>query len=290
MNRPFRLPNASPIKALEDRDAVGRLPYGYFAGLQVSNDTTDGANGVAIAAGACRSSVSIVDGAPSALPRDQVDIEIPVSIVKNIASAWRPANYDAQGWSGGGSSGGRSSSTVADVTWHLFAIGGPGVQPDVLMHDSVTQSSVLAALPGGYTAYRRIGSILRESSSFVPFTQIGAHFYRTTAAFDVNATNPGTSAVLATLKVPSGIKVLADISYTLTQTGGSTTYLIISDPATTDSAASVGNANGVTGSNTAGEVLVGTNTSAQVRYRVDVSNAGTTVRISPRGWIDDVRV
>jgi len=287
MNRPFALPGSSPFKAWERRRSEGYLPRGWIDGLTLSNDTTDATNDIAIAAGSARSTVRIVDGAASTLTRDQMDLDLPVGIIKQLDVAFAPENYDPDGYSGGGRSGCRSSSSLADASWHYFLVGGGGLQTDVLAHDSATQSSVLAEMQkiGGYTAYRPIGSVVR-STSIVPFTQVGDYFSLVTKV-GANATNPGTSAVTRTLTVPTGIQVFARVAFG--GSGGSSAfYVLFSDLAETDSVPSAslfnGGAPAVAGP-AIGVDYIRTNTSGQVRSRISASGASDTLLWTTLGWI-----
>jgi hypothetical protein len=295
MNRHFALPNAAAEKRFLRKEAEGLwLPRGWIDGLTLSNDTTDATNDVVIAPGVCRSTVRLVDGVPSTLARDQVDIEIPVSIIKQLDVAWAPENYDPQGYSGGGRSGGRSASSLTDTTWHAYAIDCPGQQPDIMFHDSATQSSVLSALPSGYTAYRRIGPLLR-STSIRAFTQYGDEFLLASPVLDVNASNPGTSAVTAALTCPTGIAVKAIINASLFGTTSSTQIAYLSALSATDLAPSftvapLGQVSTVISVNNlltdSSQMEIWTNTSAQIRYRLSASAAADGIRIATCGWID----
>lgn len=294
MNRPLGLANRSPERVIADRIAMGWLPRGWIDGLVLSSDSTDITNDIGIAAGACRSTVSIVDGAASTLTRDQRDIEIPIAIIKQLDVAWAPENYDREGYSGGGRSGGRSASSISNTTWHVYAIGGPGVPDDILFHDSATQSSVVAALPGNYTAYRRIGSVLRESAALAPFVQHGDYFHRGAVVADVSAANPGTSAVTRTLSVPIGIRVLADVFVAANNAAAAQSpEVLLSDLEGTDATPSTTHAHISTTVAAAGfptticlPATVRTNTSAQIRSRASDTSANFTLSITTRGWWD----
>jgi hypothetical protein len=283
----------SAVQRFERQEAKGWLPRGWIDGLTLSNDGTDATNDVAIAAGSCRSTSNIgPDGIRTTLPKYQADLELPVSIIKQLDVAWEPENYDPENGIGGGArSGMRSSSSISNTTWHIYAIGGFDCPTDIFAHDGADPSAVL---PNGYTAWRRIGSILRESAAIVAFVQRGNHFARNAVSTVISATNPGTSAVLRTLVVPVGIVVTADIFAHVGNANASNhAYCLISDPATTDEvpAAGLGNVQptqavtGFTGDGVA-PLLIGTDTSAQIRTRLSYSSADVTLRISVRGWVD----
>lgn len=291
MNAPFGIPGNGPIQRYLRREALGSLPRGWIDGLTLSNDTTDATNDVALAPGVARSTVNIVDGTPSTLTRDQVDLEVPVQIIKQLDVAFAPENYDRDGYSGGDRSGGRSTSAISNTTWHGILCGGIGRQTDFVLHDAITQSSVLAELQkiGGYTAYRRIGSIIRESATIVAFTQTGDYFERATLKVDVAASGPGTSAVTRTLSVPTGIVVTARVILAVTNSGTASGGVLLSSLASTDETPStlIGQVYGVAATPTSiSQVDVDTNTSGQIRSRLQISAADVNLNIRLRGWMD----
>ncbi len=284
MNRVFGFSNRSPDAVLRERvGGRGFLPRGWIDGCILTNDTTDANNDLLIAPGSCRSTVNIYpSGLPSTANHDQVDIDVDTPILKQLDVNWLPHSP------GGDRSGMRSASALANTTWHIFAIWGPGRAPDILAHDSVTQSSVLAALPAGYTAYRRIGSIMRAAGAIRAFSQIGDEFLHTSPIADVNVTIAVTTAVTYALSVPLNIKVQAitNVSY------NSANILYISPLDQSDQAASSAGSPGITLSSTTGSFSGGilgrlemrTNTSGQIRTRS--IGTGGALLICTIGWID----
>lgn len=261
------------------------LPRGWIDGLVLTNDTTDATNDISFSAGVCRSTVNVVGGAASTLTRDQRDIEIEQTTIKQLDVAWAKAVVD-----GGNRSGGCSSSALSNTTWHAYAIGGPGVQGDIIFHDSATQSSVLAILPGGYTAYRRLGSTVRASAAILGFLQFGDEFYLKTPVKDVTAYATTTTTNTALASVPTGIVVCALLHVHLAvPTSGGGTY--VKHPSATDTAPSFGTAPGstlalysnVNNAELTTQERCWTNTSAQVGLRVTASAA---IDVFTLGWID----
>lgn len=297
MNRHRGLPHSALDKRFEKLHARGNLPRGYIDGLILSNDTTDATNDIAIAAGSARSTVNIIDGVASTLTRDQMDLDLPVGIIKQLDVAWAPENYDEDGYSGGDRSGGRSASAISNTTWHTYAIGGPGVPTDVMFHDSATQSSVLAALPGGYTAARRGGSVVRAGGTILGFIQRGGDkFILTTPVLDISATNPGTSAVTRTLSsIPTGVIVEAIVNASMRSltSGSIVVYLSSLETANIAPSHSVAPLGSMDTTNTAAvdttaasQHRIFTNTSAQIRSRLSASGANDVLRIATIGWVD----
>jgi hypothetical protein len=290
MNVIFGLPGNGPIQRFEEQERRGFLPRGWIDGLILANDTTDATNDISISPGQAKSTVNMVNGAPSTLTRDQIDLDLPASIIKQLDVAWAPAVLDGSGIvSNGAPSGGRSGSSLSDTTWHVYLIGGRGLACDILLHDSATQSSVLAALPGGYTAYRRIGSIIR-STTILGFVQRGNRFDLNDTVLDYNQTAPGTSALTVSLTVPTGISVLAHLGLSLVNAAGSEVHALLSSLDVTDESPGTANGDVVNGgpSTTAtgqSPKSVYTNTSRQIRARLTAS-PNVTLQIRTRGWTD----
>jgi microcystin-dependent protein len=186
---------------------------------------------------------------------------------------------------------GLDAGSLANNTWyHVYLIAlAAGATPAILLSTSASAPT----LPGSYIYKRRVGSVRTNGSAqFIAFTNDGDYFLWSTALFDVNTTNPGTAAVTSTLTVPTGVNVQALINAHLTASGTSA-RVIVSDLAFTDVAPSSGAAapGATTGGNASQDgrvahIKVRTNTSAQVRYRCDSSDASTTMRIITLGWWD----
>jgi len=244
---------------------------GYLFGCTLSNSGSDAVNDIVVDPGCAVSNESD--------PLTRNTMFLLSALTKQLDAAW----------SVGTNAGMLDTGSIADTTYHIYLImrGDTGVV-DVLASTSATSPT----MPTNYTRKRRIGSIIRSGGTILAFVQDGDEFLLSTPVLDVNATNPGTSAVLAALTVPAGIKVKASANvFYNSSTDATMDYLYLSDPATSDQTGSNTAAplaqfksnNGVSG---IGEVVVGTNTSAQIRYRTNVSDAGTTVRIATRGWLD----
>jgi len=290
MNRPFGLPNRSSERVLDERIAQGWLPRGWIDGLTIANDTTDATNDISISPGVCRSTVnkayvSAYTQGYSTEARHQRDIEIPATIIKQLDVAWAPAVPG-----GGGRSGGRTNGAISNTTWHVYAVGGGGMRDDVMLCDSVAQATVLAALPGGYTAYRRIASVIRSSGAILGFVQAGDRFDLKDSVLNHNNTLADSNAFSLALTVPNGIVVDAILNVGLAHVGGSAAQILISALSQTDEAASTTNATVCTNGNSTfiGSAVVRTNTSGQIRVRgaasAGIANAGVQVRT--RGWFD----
>jgi hypothetical protein len=204
-------------------------------------------------------------------------------------------------WSVGSAAGGKSlAAAIANNTWyHFYAIrrSDTGVT-DVCF--STSASGLVAAdyvagggnVPDAYTQYRRIGSWRTNGSAqWESVLQDGDYFQWLTPPLDVNATNPGTSAVTRTLSVPTGINVLAEMNANLVINTASAGVLL-SDLATVDAVPSFSAAplatffSPVTSSGIGVKCTVRTNTSAQIRSRLSASDASSILRIATTGWFD----
>lgn len=252
-----------------------KIPMDSKYGMEISNNGTDPTNDIDITAGSRR---DITDSV-------------------NIIGAASTKRLDAS-WSVGSGNGGLFSGSIANTTYHVFAI----MRPDTGVVDYGFDTSVSAAnRPASYTYYRRIASIVRTSDAIKPFVQDGDRFMWKTPITDVSANNPGTSAVTRTLTLPTGIRVGAEITVSGLGNPNSNTAgfggIYISDLALDDVAADVTGASTLSvyvqmTSAAVANIQLGTsitcmtNTSAQIRSRVAVSSSAATLYICTKGWID----
>lgn len=242
------------------------LGAGHLFGLGLSNDSGDTTNDIGIAVGRCRDSTNAFD------------IVLSSALIKQLDSSF----------TAGTNQGGRSSSSLADGTWHIFAIMKADFTADVMFHDGLDPSAVL---PSGYVYYRRIGSIVRASSTILQFTQSGDHFQLKTPILDVDVTNPGTSAVTRTLSVPNGLSLLAEVNLYLADGNGNAVYCYLSDLNTTDLAPSLSVAplatlTAMPNLQAATKTTVRTSTAKQIRSRITGVLTAGNLRIATLGWWD----
>lgn len=240
-------------------------PQGYLFGLTCSNGT-DTTNDINIAAGKCRDEL---DGATIVLS----------AITKQLDSAW----------AAGTNAGGRSSASLADGTWHVFAIAKADGTSDVLFHTALDPTSVL---PSGYTVYRRICSIVRASGSIRQFTQQGDNFFWKTIAEEISGISITTTPQNITIGVPTGLRLLASVQAWVRRDSSTTDYRLFPTDFTDvaiDAAANSLPSSGITSaggtglrlSNTHADLL--TSTSAQLRV---VSSTSCTFSLTTIGWRD----
>lgn len=157
---------------------------GQIYGLTLLNNGSDPTNDIDIAAGAAVDST----GAVSML--------LASSLTKRLDAAWAV----------GTGQGGLDTGAIANVTYHVYLMR----RPDTGVVDSCFSISPVApttggAIPSAYTQFRRIGSILRESGTIVPFLQVGDYFFR--PSFTNFSAPLGRAYALLNLSVPTGIIV-----------------------------------------------------------------------------------
>lgn len=250
------------------RSALGlTVPRGHIAGLgftYASGTPTQ----LSVAAGEC------ADAAQTAV------MQLPSSMVKTTAA-----------WAAGSGSGGLDTGSIAaSTTYHWYVIQNPiSGAADVVFSTSASAPT----LPSGFTRYRRIGSLMTNGSSqWIGFVQDGDLFQLLNPVMDISATNPGASAVTATLgSVPNGLRMRALVTIGIQSTSASE-MLYVSDLSSNDMAPDGGNAPSASVRAAVASVTnfaplsVMTNPSRQVRYRCSAGAATTSVRICTLGWED----
>lgn len=241
---------------------------GYISGLTLSNDPVTPNTILDIAAGVATSD-------------DQ-------AVLMKLSSAYTKTTGS---WTVGTGNGALDTGSVANSTWyHVFQI----QRPDTGVVDILFSTSATApTMPTNYTKKRRIGSFKTNvSGQIVAFVQFGSEFLWSAPGATYSATNPGTSAVLAGMDVPTGVSVRAKLTFFLQNTGGVRVGAWVTSPAQADTAANVGSAasiiTGLSGSSGAAqnELDRWTNTSGQIRYRLDASDASTAIFATTVGWLD----
>jgi hypothetical protein len=243
----------------ETNKLVLLLLRSYLAGLTLANDGTAPNTKIDVAAGVCADDTN---AAMVSLPSGGA---IDCTIV--------------------GANGLDAGSLAASTWYHAFAISKPGgTSPAFLASTSLASPT----FPSGYTLKRRIGSFKTDASAHIlAFKQFGDEFVWSSGPVDVNVTTLGTTAALFTLSVPPGLQVLARLRI-FGGSPGANTGIVLTSPDEADQAPS---ASGVpddlwmsTNQSTAGNVLVRSNISQQVRARSTAAN--TIFQIQTYGWID----
>lgn len=237
-------------------------------GLTLSNNVTDATNDIDIAAGSCVSD-------------DGTTVMVLSAITKRLDAAWAV----------GTNQGGLDTGAIANTTYHVWVIGRVDTNvTDVLFSASATSPT----MPANYTKKKCIGSIIRVSAAILAFTQTLNRFRLSTPFVEIDATNPGTSAVTRTLtQVPLGVALLADLTVGVYPgTTNPSAYLSALSSADVVPQAAGTAALTAPGQASSGAqwdffpVMVLTNTSAQIRSRMSSSGAADHLGITTYGWID----
>ncbi len=267
--RTYTLPDKDGTFAMTNDVTVLR---GHLGGLGITNNGTDIDHDLEIAIG------QAVDDTVTTL------MVLASVLVKQIDN----------GFVVGTNQGGLDTGAVAaSETYHIFLIrrSDTGVV-DVLFSLSPTAPT----LPTNYDEQRRIGSRTTDASSnWIPTDQNGDVVLLDVPDQGFNANDPGTAAVLRALAVPTDIKVFPLLTLLLEDTsfGGVAWFALVTDADQADTVASVSASQGQIAGPTADDIRasvylthIATNTSAQVRTRISVSDAGITITGILHGWID----
>lgn len=229
---------------------VGGTPRGYIDGLILSQGST---TTLGISAGVCRDD------------SNAFDITLASAYTKSTSS-----------WAVGSGNGGLDTGAIAAGGWYyVYAI----YRADTSVSDILfTATFGSPTMPANYTKKRYIGAFKTDGSSHIPvILQRGNYFYYAVMTQDVTAALSDTTAHLVPLSVPTGFSVRAIINIATS----STIFVAVTDPTMTDTA--VGSSF-FTMHGTGGTNEVWTNTSGQVRYRVDTASGN--IFITTLGYFD----
>lgn len=182
-----------------------------------------------------------------------------------------------------------TTMTVSAVTSGVIQIGQKITGTGVSANTFVTAFGTGTGGIGTYTVSvsQTAGSTTLTGVGNLQFTHDGDWFTLANTQSDINANNPGTSAVLRALTVPIGIRVQAYVACGITYANDvSNTGIdaLLSDPSSADIIPNAFNGTlsltSINGDNmkVKGAVLVFTNASGQIRTRVSVSNANLTLQ------------
>ena len=208
---------------------------------------------------------------------------IPAAFTKQIDATWAAGDDAGGDFVTGG-------SPTADTTYYVFLI---RKDSDGSIDAGFDTDIDCANIPSGYTAYRLIARVMTDgSSNIIPYVQDADNFYLETpvVAEDIN---PGTSAVLLSLQVPTGGGIIPIANYRLTPvsaeptgaTNGIFSSPLVSDIAPTSTIRNVEMGPASDGPSEFSGPLVA-NASGQIRVRVDNSGTNIKVMAAVSGWID----
>lgn len=199
-------------------------------------------------------------------------------------------------WVLGSGNGSLDTGTIAaSTTYHLHAMrrSDTGVT-DFCTSLSATACTTGGAIPAAYTQFRRVGSMITDTSSqWVGFFSDGGDFTFLNYSLSSNQiTNPGTTSFFQTMPIPSGVRMRAKFGAWYFATSASASgQVLFTDPSSTD--VSSGGAIFSLGAliigsslNASGFFQVTTNTSRQIRVNISYSDASTNIRFYTQGWYD----
>lgn len=242
---------------------------GSLFGLAISNNATDAANDIDIAAG-----LAAADASPYSA------MSLASALTKRLDGSWVV----------GTNQGGLDTGSKANSTWYylwLIQRSDTGVV-DACFSTSATSPTFGGNIPVAYDRKRRIGAVRTDGAgSLLAFKQYNNDFWWSAPPTDVNVSTITTTASLHTLTIPA-IQVDVLINARLTQTSVAAA-LYLSGPDQTDTAASGAGPfslqcdNLAGGSNATGQFKIPTSTQ-QIRARS--TNTTTSLVVSTLGWTD----
>ena len=259
---------AGLANGLATLDAAGKVPSsqlpassgpvmrGWLAGFGLANNATTPATKIDVATGQAADSANAV-------------------LISGAATTVNCAATGANGLDSG--------SLAANSWYHVFAI----AKADGTAACLASLSAASPALPAGYVAFRRIGSVRTDgAAAILAFTQIEDTFHFAASITDVSLASMGVASALYTLTAPTGVRVRPIID--VGTTAGNLLLFNGDEAGYAPQGANIATAPGwmVYGAFNMGAHIqdIYTNTSAQIRVRADA-----TVRplyIYTRGWID----
>lgn len=204
------------------------------------------------------------------------------AVMMSLGSAYTKTT---SAWALGTAAGSLDTGTIANATWyHVYLIR----RSDTGVVDVLTSTSASSpTMPTNYDQKRRIGAMLTNGSAqWTQFSQIGDEFLWNTAAADATDVTVGTSAVSATVSVPTGLNVKARMRIAGFNASAGVAFLY-SSLSESDQAATGYNAqfnNRAAGAYGNGTADIQTNTSSQIRVRTNTSSSFYS--IATYGWLD----
>ena len=187
----------------------------------------------------------------------------------------------------GDDAGGMFTGSVANSTWyHVHLI---RKDSDGTIDAGFDTSSTAANIPAGYTAYRRLGSVLTDgSANILAFIQTGNEFQWVTPILDINDGDTVITRATAAISSPHSFKCLAKLNVYWSPLN-TARYCYVCDPDTTDlapdiDAAPLSSFGGYAAVPKTAQIEVMTNTSSQIAYRT--GEGGRNFRAATLGYVD----
>ena len=195
-------------------------------------------------------------------------------------------------WAAGDAAGGLPAAVTlsADTWYHVFVIRTATGAVDAGFDTSPTAANLVAAAGGGTTAYRRIGSVLTDSSAnILAFIRAYCTFWWVTQITEVSVTDQSTAGINRTMRVPPDVRCLGMFTGQNRIVGAASSLVRLyptdgADSATASGLATSGIAVGTASEFAIFQTQVLTNTARQIR---SIASAADTVLIlSTQGWLD----
>jgi len=181
------------------------LPRGYKSGFIMSNDAGDLDHDITVTAGAAKDSTNLLD------------ISRTTPITKRIDSDWIEGD-DAGGFPS-------ALSLSIDTWYHFFVIVNDLGTVDAGFDSDINATNLLADTTG-FTGFRRVGSVLTDSSSnILPFFQRNDWFLWDTPILDIDSVALGTSENLITISTPPDVNTLSQTSLGFSGATGRVIYV-----------------------------------------------------------------
>lgn len=258
-NSATKVPTQQSVKAYVDAAATGTVFDNYSTGLITSKSS---ATVVGIAVGQAMNTTN-------ALLMDATS-----AFTKNITGTWIAGTGNA----------GLDTGTIANDTWyHLYLIAKTDGTIDYLFSTSATSPTMTLPNAAGFTLFRRIGSMLTDSTpEIINYVQTGRNFEWDEATIDVASTPSVDSVQTLALSTPLGLKVTALVRIRC-GSSSSLAKLVAWNPVFANKTSSNVETS-ATANQSCIEKEVITNVSSQIKY---VTNGVGQWSIGAFGWRDD---
>lgn len=270
-----------------NRDSVFRYNGTAFAQVIQANFATTTTSGTTL----LPSQITIANNASDA--NNDIDFSAGVFQVSDgsgqgVAASIETKRLDATWAAGSGAGGLASGLTKSNSTWyHCFKLLNPitgatgsGFDTSASATNLLADTNVVAA---GFTKYKRVGSILTDSSGNIrPFYQSANRFDLVTEVVEYNSTTPPTSLTSIAITAPLGIITRALLKCQL-NVGGSTSQTMSLKSLTSLSESSINVQENDSDGLTFPSVI--TNTSSQIQHKCSASTV-QQYAISTIGWED----